>query len=144
MLPFGFIFAMSGLPAGVNLVSEMLASWILPGKPLPVMMFKTIRQQTTTFGLLFAQDQKLGHYMKIAPREIFCIQVLSIVVNSVMQIMAKNYLRDHVRGICDPTQPKRFTCPGVNIFYTASIIWGAIGVERSSARARPTRASSTG
>lgn len=131
MLPFGFIFAMSGLPAGVNLVSELLASWLIPGKPLPVMMFKTISQQTTTFGLLFAQDQKLAHYMKIAPREIFCVQLLSIFVNSVVQILAKNYLRDHIEGLCDPNQPQRFTCPTVNIFYTASIIWGAIGLERS-------------
>ncbi|KAJ1027648.1 hypothetical protein NDA16_002032 [Ustilago loliicola] len=127
MLPFGFIFAMSGLPAGVNLVSELLASWLLPGKPLPVMMFKTISQQTTTFGLLFSQDQKLAHYMKIAPHNIFFVQILSIVVNSMVQILAKDYLRDHVEGLCDPNQPQRFTCPTVNIFYTASIIWGAIG-----------------
>lgn len=131
LLPFGFIFAMSGLPAGVNLVSELLASWLLPGKPLPVMMLKTISQQTTTFSLLFAQDQKLAHYMKIAPRKIFFVQVLSILVNSVMQIVAKDYLRDHIQGLCDPNQPQRFTCPTVNIFYTASILWGAIGVERS-------------
>lgn len=131
MLPFGFIFAMSGLPAGVNLVSELLASWLLPGKPLPVMLFKTISQQTTTFGLLFSQDQKLAHYMKIAPRNIFFVQVLSIVVNSIVQILAKDYLRDHIVGLCDPNQPQRFTCPTVNIFYTASIVWGAIGVERS-------------
>ncbi|KAJ1035190.1 hypothetical protein NDA18_000786 [Ustilago nuda] len=131
MLPFGFIFAMSGLPAGVNLVSELLASWLLPGKPLPVMMFKTISQQTTTFGLLFSQDQKLAHYMKIAPRNIFFVQILSITVNSIVQILAKDYLRDHIEGLCDPNQPQRFTCPTVNIFYTASIIWGAIGVERS-------------
>lgn len=131
MLPFGFIFAMSGLPAGVNLVSELLASWLLPGKPLPVMMFKTVSQQTTTFGLLFAQDQKLAHYMKVAPREIFFVQVFSILVNSTMQILAKDYLRDHIQDLCDPNQPQRFTCPTVNIFYTASIIWGAIGVERS-------------
>ncbi|KAJ9478802.1 putative Oligopeptide transporter 1 (putative) [Pseudozyma hubeiensis] len=131
LVPFGFIFAMSGLPAAVNLVSELLASWLIPGKPLPVMMFKTISQQTTTFGLLFAQDQKLAHYMKVAPRNIFFIQVLSIFVNSVMQIVAKDFLRDRIQGVCDPNQPQRFTCPTVNIFYTASIIWGAIGVERS-------------
>ncbi|SNX82054.1 related to oligopeptide transporter [Melanopsichium pennsylvanicum] len=137
MLPFGFIFAMSGLPAGVNLVSELLASWLLPGKPLPVMLFKTVSQQTTTFGLLFAQDLKLGHYMKIAPRSIFWVQLLSIVVNSIIQILAKNYLRDHVQGLCDENQPQRFTCPTVNIFYTASVIWGAIGVERSFGRRSP-------
>lgn len=131
LLPFGFIFAMSGLPAGVNLLSELVASWLLPGKPLPVMMFKTFSQQTMTFGLLLSQDQKLAHYMKIAPRSIFAVQVLSILVNSTMQILAKNYLRDHVHALCDPDQKERFSCPTVNIFYTASIIWGAIGVKRS-------------
>lgn len=139
MLPFGFIFAMSGLPAAVNLVSEILASWLLPGKPLPVMMFKTVSQQTLTFGLLFSQDQKLGHYMKIAPRQIFFVQILSILVNSVIQILAKNYLRDHIPDVCDPAQAQKFVCPSVVIFYTASIIWGAIGVERSFGPKSPYR-----
>lgn len=130
MLPFGFMFAMSGLPAGVNLVSELVASWLLPGKPLPVMMFKTTSQQCVTFGLLFAQDLKLSWYMKLAPRETLLVQLLSIAVNSVVQILAKNYVRDHIAGLCDPNQPQRFSCPTVNIFYTASIIWGAIGVKR--------------
>ncbi|TKY86047.1 hypothetical protein EX895_004872 [Sporisorium graminicola] len=139
MLPFGFIFAMSGLPAAVNLVSEILASWLLPGRPLPVMMFKTVSQQTLTFGLLFSQDQKLGHYMKIAPRQIFFVQVLSILVNSFIQISAKNYLRDHIQDVCDPAQAQHFTCEPVQIFHTASIIWGAIGVERSFGPKSPYR-----
>ncbi|CBQ71114.1 related to oligopeptide transporter [Sporisorium reilianum SRZ2] len=139
MLPFGFIFAMSGLPAAVNLVSEILASWLLPGRPLPVMMFKTVSQQTLTFGLLFSQDQKLGHYMKIAPRQIFFVQILSILVNSFMQILAKNYLRDHIPDVCDPAQPQHFVCEPVQIFHTASIIWGAIGVERSFGPKSPYR-----
>ncbi len=138
MVPFGFIFAMSVLPAGVNLVSELLASWLLPGRPLPVMMFKTIAQQTTTFGLLFSQDQKLGHYMKIPPREVFFIQITSVVVNSIMQILAKDFLRDHIDGLCDPNQPQRFSCPTVNIFYTASIIWGAIALNEVSDPTHPT------
>ena len=131
MLPFGFIFAMSGLPAAVNLVSEILASWLLPGKPLPVMMFKTVSQQTLTFGLLFSQDQKLGHYMKIPPRQVFLVQILSVLVSSFIQILAKNYLVDHIPDVCDPQQPQHFTCQPVQVFFTASIIWGAIGVERS-------------
>lgn len=131
LLPFGLIFAISSLPAGTNLVAELLASWLLPGKPLPVMMFKTVSQQTTTFSLLFAQDQKLGNYMKIGPRSVFLVQITSIIVSSAVQIVTKDFLRSRIKDLCDPNQAQRFTCPTVNIFFTASVIWGAIGVERS-------------
>lgn len=131
MLPFGFIYAMSGLPMGVNLLSELVASYLLPGKPMPVMMFKTISQQTLTFALLLAEDQKIGHYMKIPPRSVFLVQVLSIMINSVIQILAKNFLRDRITGLCESDQKDQFNCPTVTIFYTASVIWGAIGAERT-------------
>ncbi|PWZ01485.1 LOW QUALITY PROTEIN: OPT oligopeptide transporter [Testicularia cyperi] len=127
MLPFGFIFAMSGLPAGVNLLSEVMVSYLLPGKPMPVMMFKTLSQQTMTSGL----DQKLGHYMKIPPRAIFWIQSTSIIINSFIQVAAKNFMRDHINGLCMPNQEDKFTCPATRIFYTASVIWGVIGAERT-------------
>ncbi|EST05900.1 Oligopeptide transporter, OPT superfamily [Kalmanozyma brasiliensis GHG001] len=139
IIPLGFIFATSGYPPGVNLVSELLASWVLPGRPLPVMMFKAIGQQTLSFALLFAQDQKLAHYMKVAPQPIFLVQVLSILVNSVVQMLTKNFMRDHIVDLCDPDQPQYFTCPGVNLFYTASVLWGAIGVERSFGPTSPYR-----
>jgi hypothetical protein len=33
-------------------------------------------------------------------------------------------------SICTPDQPDSYTCPGGNVFFTASVIWGAIGPRR--------------
>jgi len=35
-----------------------------------------------------------------------------------------------ISSICTPDQPGSYTCPGGNVFFTASVIWGAIGPRR--------------
>lgn len=36
----------------------------------------------------------------------------------------------HISRICTPEQISSYTCPGGNVFFTASVIWGAIGPAR--------------
>lgn len=36
----------------------------------------------------------------------------------------------NIKGLCQPTNPDRFTCAGAKVVYNASLIWGTIGPQR--------------
>lgn len=37
---------------------------------------------------------------------------------------------NNIPGVCTPDAPFRFTCPNVNSFFTAAVIWGTIGPKK--------------
>ena len=69
--------------------------------------------------------------MKLAPRTVFTVQILSLVVCGMVQAATKEWVVSHIPDLCSPDEPSRFTCPTVNVFYTASVLWGVIGARRT-------------
>ncbi len=130
ILPTGFVFAMTGQAIGTNLIGELIVGYLLPGKPLPNMIFKAYALQGLLGGLQFVQDLKLGHYMKIPPRLTFMAQLTGVLVACFVQLGVKQWMFANIKGICSPDQPDSFTCPHIRVFYTASLVWGAIGPAR--------------
>lgn len=47
-----------------------------PGKPLANVAFKTYGYISMSQALMFLGDFKLGHYMKIPPKDMFFVQVI--------------------------------------------------------------------
>lgn len=101
--------------------------------------------------LSFVSDLKFGHYMKIPPRTMFMSQVVATTFSCFIQIAVLNFALNNIDGVCTPTQPEHFTCPGGRVFFsgmsaafsldtilsrlvltreTASVIWGLIGPAR--------------
>ncbi|KAN0065420.1 hypothetical protein ACQY0O_001256 [Thecaphora frezii] len=131
LLPFGLIYAMTGLSLTVNLIAEMVASYLFPHHTMAMMTFKTISQHTMNSILQLTQDQKLGHYMKVPPRQIFSIQILAILISGLVQALTKDWMVSSIDGLCTPNQADSFTCTSANVFYSASVIWGQIGAQRT-------------
>ncbi|KAJ1020916.1 hypothetical protein NDA18_005763 [Ustilago nuda] len=130
ILPTGFVYAMTGQAIGTNLIGELIVGYMLPGKPLPNMIFKAFALQGLIGGLQFVQDLKLGHYMKIPPRLTFMAQLTGVVVACFVQLGVKTWMFSNIDGLCSPNQADSFTCPHISVFYTASLVWGAIGPAR--------------
>ncbi|CAI4218058.1 unnamed protein product [Parascedosporium putredinis] len=72
------------------------------------------------------QDLKLAHYIKIAPRFTFWAQMVPTLVSTFISIAVLQY-QVHIKDICTEDAPFRFTCPGVNTFFTAAVFWGTVG-----------------
>lgn len=53
--------------------------------------------------------------------------MLSNIRKLVNRFRASNLLTFNSADICSTTQVNRFICPDIEVFYTASIIWGVIG-----------------
>ncbi|KAJ3571959.1 hypothetical protein NP233_g3403 [Leucocoprinus birnbaumii] len=112
---------------GLNVITELIIGYALPGRPIAMMMFKTWGYITMAQALQFTSDFKLGHYMKIPPRTMFIAQVIAAVIAGTVQLGVQAWMFTNIRQMCDPKQPDGFICPSTEVFGTASIIWGVIG-----------------
>ena len=129
-IPVGMIRAITNQMIGLNVLTEFLVGYILPGRPVAMMLFKTFGFITVDQSLSLTSDQKMGHYMKIPPRIMFLAQTVSSVVAAFVCVGVQQWMFASIPDFCQPTQKDHFTCPGVSTFTSSSIIWGGIGPQR--------------
>jgi hypothetical protein len=125
-IPIGVIAAITNQAVGLNVITELIISYLLPGRPIAVMMFKTWGYISMTQAINFIGDFKLGHYMKIPPRSMFFCQVAATIVAGTTQLTVQAWLFSNVEGICSSTQKDGFICPTTTVFGNSSIIVGCV------------------
>lgn len=130
IIPIGMIQAITNQQIGLNVITELIIGYALPGRPIAMMMFKTWGYITMVQALQFTSDFKLGHYMKVPPRQMFWCQIVATVVAGTTQLGVQAWMFTNIKGICSHHQKDNFTCPSTQVFGTASIIWGVIGPRR--------------
>ena len=130
VIPVGMIQAITNQQVGLNVITELIIGYGLPGRPVAMMMFKTWGYITMAQALTFTADFKLGHYMKIPPKPMFWSQVVATVIAGTVQLGVQSWMFSNIPNICDPHQKDGFICPATEVFGTASIIWGVIGPAR--------------
>ncbi|KAF8237000.1 OPT oligopeptide transporter, partial [Tricholoma matsutake] len=127
VIPIGMIQAITNQKIGLNVITELIIGYALPGKPVAMMMFKTWGYITMYQALTFTSDFKLGHYMKVPPRTMFVGQVVAAVIAGTVQLGVQAWMFTNIKGMCTPNQPNGFICPSTQVFGTASIIVCVIG-----------------
>ncbi|KAJ7129141.1 OPT oligopeptide transporter [Mycena epipterygia] len=129
-IPLAMLQAITNQHVALQVVEEMIAGYALPGRPVANIVFKAIAYTGTAQGVAFAGDLKLGHYMKIPPRIMFIIQMVSCVITCFVVTLVQSWMFGNIAGICTPDAPNNFVCPSTNVFATASLTWGGIGPAR--------------
>jgi OPT family oligopeptide transporter len=114
--------AISNQAVALNVVTELIIGYLLPGRPIAVMTFKTWGYISSLQALSFAGDLKLGHYMKIPPRSMFSCQVVATVISGTVQLGVQAWLFSNIEGLCGTTQKDGFTCPNTTVFGNAAVI----------------------
>lgn len=127
MLPVGIVTAISNVEVGLNIITEFIIGYMHPGSATGMMMFKVFGYMAVYQGLSFTADMKLGHYMKIPPKDMFIAQVSAIVVSSFVVLGVQSWVFSNIKNVCTPDAADNFTCNYLLVFGTASQIWGLIG-----------------
>ncbi|TKY88670.1 hypothetical protein EX895_002301 [Sporisorium graminicola] len=127
MLPVGIVYAISNVEVGLNVISEFIIGYMHPGSATGMMMFKVFCYMCVYQGLSFTADMKLGHYMKVPPRDMFVAQVTAIVVSSFVVLGVQSWVFSNINNVCTDEASDGFTCNYLIVFGTASQIWGLIG-----------------
>ncbi|KAF9977570.1 hypothetical protein BGZ65_007339 [Modicella reniformis] len=129
VLPVGIVQAVTNQQPGLNIVTEYVIGYMLPGHAIANVTFKTYGYIVNVQALTFTSDLKLGHYMKIPPRIMFMAQVVSTVIAGIINLATASWLISTRPNICTK-EGFPFTCRSTNTFYSASIIWGAVAPAR--------------
>ncbi|KAI9288585.1 OPT oligopeptide transporter protein-domain-containing protein [Umbelopsis sp. AD052] len=126
ILPIGIISAITNQTPGLNVITEFIIGFALPGHPIANVTFKTYGYISMVQGLTFVSDLKLGHYTKIPPKAMFIVQIIGTVVGGFVNLATARWLMDTIPNICTKAAFP-FVCNSASTFYSASVIWGAIG-----------------
>ncbi|KAI8353799.1 OPT family small oligopeptide transporter [Mortierella sp. GBAus27b] len=128
-LPVGLIQAITNQQPGLNIITEYVIGYILPGYPIANVTFKTLGYISMAQAMTFTSDLKLGHYMKVPPRAMFWAQLLGTVIAGLTNLLTANWLLKTQEHVCTENN-ELFSCPSANTFYSASVIWGVIAPNR--------------
>lgn len=130
IIPTTMILAVSNITLSLNIISPFIAGFMIPGRPVGVMIFKVFSTITLGQAQTYASDLKLGHYMKIPPKVTFWCQVIPTIWAVFVQIATMNWTLGNIDNVCDNKQKDHFSCPNGRAFFSSSIVWGVIGPQR--------------
>lgn len=126
-IPIGIIMAITNQHSSIYLICQLVCGAVFPGRPVANMVFVTYGYISSSQGVKFAADLKLGHYMKIPPRILFWVQMVATIISSLTQIGVLNWMFANVPGICTSEAINGFTCPLARVHFNGSILWGVVG-----------------
>ncbi|OCF40952.1 OPT family small oligopeptide transporter [Kwoniella heveanensis CBS 569] len=129
----GIIAAVSNTTIGLNVLTEFVAGVLMPGKPIGNVTFKCFGYMAMSQALALTADLKLGWYTSIPPREMFACQITGTVLGALANYVTLESVLDSKRLFLNGTIPDptgQWTGRAPAIFYSASIIWGAVAPAR--------------
>lgn len=129
-LPVSMLMAITNQQVALQVIHEMVAGYMLPGRPVANVVYKTTANIGTISAVTFAGDMKLGHYMKIPPRIMFSIQIVATVIGCFVVTSVQNWMLSNIKDICTPQQADGFICAPSTTFAQGMLIWGGIGPKR--------------
>jgi len=130
IVPIGVIRAMTGVEVPLAILAEFIGGSLFPGNALAMNYMKAYGFVTASHAIWFSNDLKLAHYVKIPPRQTFAAQMIATLVSTFVCTVVLNFQMNNIPGVCTMEAPNRFTCPMVNSFFTASVLWGTIGPKK--------------
>ncbi|KAF8951971.1 hypothetical protein BGZ52_008779 [Haplosporangium bisporale] len=132
-LPIGTMIAITGYGPGLNVITELVCGYMLPGKPIANMAFKCYGYMAMSQATSLLSDLKLGHYMKIPPRSMFISQFWGTLIGSIFNYATMTLIIDSNRSYLDGTVDDPaglWTGQGIQIFWGSGLIYGALGPAR--------------
>lgn len=130
LIPITLIYSVTGFSFGLNVLVELIVGYALPGNGTALNILKCYGYNIDGQAQTYITDQKLAHYSKVPPRAVFKGQMLSTLFQCLISIGIVNWQLTSIDGICTKRQPQKFSCPGPNTFFSASVLWGVIGPKK--------------
>ncbi|CAF1209377.1 unnamed protein product [Didymodactylos carnosus] len=124
LLPSGIIKAITNQDIDLDLLMSLLGGLVLKGNAVANMTFRTYGYTAQRRSLTFIGCLKLGHYMKIPPRVMFTMLVVSTLIGSTMSYVAAYIIINYFKGLCSNNN---WLCPKVRVFKEISHYLGTIG-----------------
>ncbi|KAG0042457.1 hypothetical protein BGZ83_000441 [Gryganskiella cystojenkinii] len=131
--PLCALYAITGAGPGLNVLTELVCGYMLPGRAIANMVFKCYGYMAMNQCQNMLIDLKLGHYMKIPPRAMFLAQFWGTILGGLLNYAIMIVIIDAHRGALDMTAPDPsglWNGFGLQIFWGSALIFGALGPRR--------------
>ena len=122
--------AITGFGPGLNVITELVCGYILPGKPIANMTFKCYGCMAMHQCLTLLSDLKLGHYMKIPPRSMFVGQFWGTLIGADFNYLTTVLIIDSQREILNGSKEGPtglWTGQRIDTFWGSGLIYSALG-----------------
>jgi OPT family oligopeptide transporter len=127
LIPMSYLYALSGTTEGLNVVTELVVGYALPGHPEALMFVKAFGYNINGQADNYISDQKMGFYAKVPPRAMYRGQVMSAIITALVAYGVVQFADNSIPGICTPDQASGFNCEnGSQIYFSASVVWVSI------------------
>ncbi|KAG9070166.1 hypothetical protein KI688_009498 [Linnemannia hyalina] len=132
-IPIGAMTAITGFGPGLNVITELICGYMLPGKPIANMTFKCYGYMASYQCMTLLADLKLGIYMKIPPRAMFVSQFWGTLIGGVFNYVTMIAIINSEREVLTSLQGDPaglWTGASPKIFWGSAQIYGALGPQR--------------
>ncbi|KAF9909786.1 hypothetical protein EC991_008109 [Linnemannia zychae] len=106
-IPMAIIQALSSSQVGLNVLSEVVCGYLLPGNQLGNSVFKCYSYMALYQCLNLTQAFKLGHYMKVPPQKIFITVIYGTLVGAFVNLQVLDWVLQHNRDALFDPNPMR-------------------------------------
>ncbi|KAH9329166.1 hypothetical protein KI387_001274 [Taxus chinensis] len=114
--------------------------YTLPINPIANVFFEVYGYMSMSQTVAFLADFKLGHYIKIPPRSMFLVQLISMVVAGIVNLGVEWWLLNSIHNIFQDSRlpsDSPWTCPSDHVFLDASGGTNMGLIENCNGRKRP-------
>jgi OPT family oligopeptide transporter len=99
-IPLSLLSATTGTNLGLGSLIQVITGFLLPNNPNAFLFGQTLGSWALAgYGDNYVQDQKMAHYVKIAPRAVFRSQIITIVITCFVAVGTQDFIMNHVQGI---------------------------------------------
>lgn len=130
LIPLNIVYSVTGFSFGLNVLVELIVGYAIPGNGLALMFIKALGYNIDGQAQNYITDQKMGHYLRIPPRALFRVQMISVFVSVFVSLGTMNLAFNTIEGYCTPHQAQKFSCPSATTYFSASVLWGIIGPKK--------------
>ncbi|OLY83417.1 Oligopeptide transporter 5 [Smittium mucronatum] len=124
--PIGIVYAISNLRIDVSVIIQTVVGYLLPGQPMGNLASRTIGNMVVQQAIQGAENFKIGHYMKLPPRQVFFIQTLGTLVALITSFFTVVVISKVAPDLCTSNSAE-WSCSRIQSVFTASSIWGLFG-----------------
>lgn len=134
MVPCGVLYATTNQQIVINVLYELIIGLTNEGNGTALMVAKAYATNFMVETDSFITNLKQAHYVGLAPRAMFRVQIMNCVANSFVQsgLMLWQATPGSIENMCslDNATTNKFTCQNIRVFFNAAVQWGTIGPRR--------------
>ncbi|GMM51601.1 Opt2 protein [Starmerella bacillaris] len=134
MVPCGVLYATTNQQIVINVLYELIIGLTNEGNGTALMVAKAYATNFMVETDSFITNLKQAHYVGLAPRAMFRIQIVNCIANSFVQsgLMLWQATPGSIDNLCslDNATTNKFTCQDIRVYFNAAVQWGTIGPRR--------------